>query len=159
MVCLIPNIFTFDRACFRKMKRPRIGCFAKRRPIWKKLFLDLNQKSQKQLPVRGPIKPDLIWLNSQFYLNNFFIFICFIWSIFTHILIKYMLCTKFFIMNQQKCTQCKEKKFVMKYFLITNQNFYKSNFHCFTFSMDCTSSIFYKYIFIYVNKAKERYLR
>ena len=42
----------------------------------------------------------------------------------------------------------------MKYLLIMNQNLHKSNFHFFTFFMDCMSPIFYKYIFMLIKQNK-----
>ena len=40
----------------------------------------------------------------------------------------------------------------MKYLLITDQNFRKSNFYFFTFSADSMSSIFYKYMFMLIKQ-------
>ena len=47
------------------------------------------------------------------------------------------------------------EKVFMKYLLIMNQNFHKSNFHFFMFSVDCMSLIFYKYIFMFIKQDKD----
>ena len=43
----------FTRAYFRKIKHLGIGRFVKKWPFWKKIFLNLNQKCQKQFQFRG----------------------------------------------------------------------------------------------------------
>ena len=48
------SIMPLSRAYFTKIKRPGIGRFVKKHPFWKKsFFLNLSQKYQKQLPMRG----------------------------------------------------------------------------------------------------------
>ena len=48
------SIMPLSRAYFTKIKRPGIGQFVKKHPFWKKsFFLNLSQKYQKQLPMRG----------------------------------------------------------------------------------------------------------
>ena len=117
-----------DRAYFRKKKRLGIGRFLKKCPFWKKAFSWFESKSPEQFPVKGELDLHLpswiievpfchtknvpfYWseepfdwfelnlINSPVYLNSFLIFIFFVWNIFTHILMRYMLYIKLLIVK------------------------------------------------------------
>ena len=39
--------------------------------------------------------------------------------------------------------------------ILSNQNFHKTNFHFFRFSVDCMGSIFYRYILMLIKQDKD----
>ena len=78
------------RAYFRKIKHSGIRRIVKSVLFWKKVFLDLNQKCQKHLWVRG-IRPSL----------DFFI-IFWIFHIFWNIFITYFAHNKVYVINSER---------------------------------------------------------
>ena len=113
------NKFLYFRTYFRKIKHSGIRRFVKKSHFWKKNFLEIWIKSLWNNFQFGGIRPapalldnlsfllsnkepfelNWIWLTSPFYLNNLLIFIFFVWDIFTHILMRYMLYIKLLIVK------------------------------------------------------------